>query len=159
MGKGAGPAACMGKRPAGRVTIPVTPVSNGIRVTFVTLGLNKRYRLFDPREKTGDSFDGDTCRPYHFPVVITTLGKHRAHPGMATTAPHMLEQHLAEVMAGQALDPAWHLEAEDCAEATFDALACERLAVAAPTDYLAGFWFARALARREVQAMIDHPKD
>jgi hypothetical protein len=67
------------------------------------------------------------------------------------TTPVMLK-HQAELMSGMALNPGWSLEAEDgTGEALFSAHECERLAAAAPTPYLAGFWFARALARLEAR--------
>lgn len=67
------------------------------------------------------------------------------------TTPVMLLQHQAELMAGVALNPGWSMEAEDSTEALFSAHECERLAAAAPTPYLAGFWFARALVCRETR--------
>lgn len=67
--------------------------------------------------------------------------------------PLMLLQHQAELMAGMAIDPGWSLEAEDNTEALFSARECERLAASAPTPYLAGFWFGRSLAYREIQAL------
>jgi len=70
------------------------------------------------------------------------------------TATHMLERYQVEVMAGLSIDAAWHLEAEDCAEATFDARVCERLAGSAPTDFLAGLWWGRALVLLEVQRLV-----
>lgn len=70
-----------------------------------------------------------------------------------TPTPVLLMQHRAELMAGMTLNPGWSLEAEDSAEALLSAQECERLAAGAPTPYLAGFWFAKALARREVQSL------
>lgn len=67
--------------------------------------------------------------------------------------PLVLQQHQAELMAGMALNPGWSLEAEDNTEAPFSAHECERLAASAPTPYLAGFWFGRSLAYREIQAL------
>jgi hypothetical protein len=75
------------------------------------------------------------------------------------TTPVMLLRHQAELMAGMALNPGWSLEAEDGpGEALFSAHECERLAAAAPTPYLAGFWFAKALAYREIQALTKRAK-
>lgn len=67
----------------------------------------------------------------------------------------MLQQHQAELMAGMAINPGWSLDAEDNTEALFSAHECERLAAAAPTPYLAGFFFSKALMLREIQALTN----
>lgn len=67
---------------------------------------------------------------------------------------HMLQQHQFQVTEGLALDPVWSMEAECCSP--IDYRACERIAAAAPTAYLAGFWFSRSLTGREVQALGYH---
>lgn len=68
-----------------------------------------------------------------------------------------LHAHQAELMAGMTLNPGWSLEAEANTEALFSAQECERLAATAPTPYLAGFWFAKALACRELAALTCRP--
>lgn len=76
-----------------------------------------------------------------------------------TPATHMLQQHQAEVLVGMALDVAWHLTAEENTEALFSARECERIAVAAPTEYLAGFWWGRSLVLREIQCLTKREAD
>lgn len=72
------------------------------------------------------------------------------------TATNLLQRYLAEVKAGHAIDPVWSLEAEDGGgNTTYDALACERLAADAPTDFLAGLWLGRSLVLRELNQLQD----
>lgn len=74
-----------------------------------------------------------------------------------TSSPNLniLEQHVAYVLEGQAIDPNWHQDAEDSAGVLFSARECERIATAAPTEYLAGFYFGRALVLRQFQALTE----